>query len=412
MKRIPIILFFIFALHAIGFAQATYSISGNVVDINKTPLPGVAVYVSGYQIATVTNADGKFTLPKLAAGNYDILVKMIGFESYSKTVEISNQSVNLNIVLKENITTLNEVVIKPDPNRAYYISLFKEFFIGKTPNSRECSVLNTDILRIEDDKQNSVINIKADDFLIIENKALGYQIKYLLDYFEYNYKTRIIFYAGRPFYSQLKGGNAKQKKWQKNRDIAYKGSIQHFFKSLYANKIEEEGFVINKIISIPNPTRLPDSLINANIKRLTAGQNGTLRLLTYNGSDSLNYWLKQRNQSKQVNVVNRANVLIDTLVKPFNSELKQMSYADALYVIYKNEKEDATFANSGHQQNRPPDLNGYQISIVELLEPTVKFYASGGILDPRSLLYKGFWAYEKMADLMPMDYIPSKQNVK
>lgn len=408
MKRIPIILLFILALQHVAFGQATYTITGNVVDNNKAPLPGAAVYVSGYQIATVTNVDGKFVLPKLAVGNYDVLIKMIGYETYSKTVEITNQSVNINVVLKENITTLKEVVIKPDPNRAYYIALFKDFFIGQTPNSKECTILNTEILRIDDDKQNSIIRINADEFLMIENKALGYRIKYLLDYFEYNYKTRMIFYAGRPFFEPLKGGSAKQKRWQKNRVIAYNGSIQHFFKSLYANKLEEDGFVIHKIINIPNPTRLPDSIINANVKRLTAGQNGTLRLLTYTVSDSLNYWLKQRSQPKQVSIVNRANVLIDTLVKPFNSDLKQMNYKDALYVVYKNEKEDAIFSHSGHQQNRPADLAGYQISIVELLEPPVRFFASGGVLDPRSVLYKGFWAYEKMADLMPMDYLQNQ----
>lgn len=411
-KCLPIVLLLLFCLQTIGFAQNNYTISGSITDIKKSPLPGAAIYVSGYQIATVSNADGKFILPKLAPGNYDILVKMIGFETYSKTVEVTNQSVNFNVILKESITTLNEVVVKPDPNRAYYIALFKDFFIGRTPNSKECSILNTDILRVDDDKQQSLITIKADEFLIIENKALGYKIKYLLDYFEYNYKTRVIFYAGRPFFEPLKGGNTKQKRWQKNRILAYNGSIQHFFKSLYANKLEEEGFVINKIINIPNPTRLPDSIINANVKRLTAGQNGALRILTYNGSDSLNYWIKQRNQPKQVSVLNRANVPLDTLVKPFNTELKMMNYTDGLYVIYKNEKEDETFANSGHQQNKPADLLNYQVSIIELLEPPVRFYQSGGVLDPRSVLYKGFWAYEKMADLMPMDYILNKQNVK
>jgi hypothetical protein len=41
-----------------------------------------------------------------------------------------------------------------------------------------------------------------------------------------------------------------------------------------------------------------------------------------------------------------------------------------------------------------------------LLSPA-NFYENGGIFDPRALLYEGFWAYEKVADMVPMDYIPS-----
>ncbi|WP_235969856.1 carboxypeptidase-like regulatory domain-containing protein [Pedobacter planticolens] len=388
------------------FAQNTYSISGIVKDKKET-LPGAAVYVSGYKIATVTNNEGKFILPKLAPGNYDILVQMIGYLPYSKNIIVSDKSINFEVLLIENATLLKEVVIKPDPNRAYYIALFKDFFIGKTSNANECEILNTNVLNFDDDIPNSLLTIRASDFLLIENKALGYRIKYLLKNFEFNYRTKIFYYAGLSSFEELKGGSVKQKKWLKNREIAYNGSIQHFFKSLYANKVTEEGFVINKISAIPNPARKPDSLINASIKRLTSGPNGLTQVLTFNGADSLSYWLKQRKEPKEVNILNRNDVLIDTLVKSFNTDLKTMNYTDALYIIYKNERESPAFNSSGFKQTRPPDLTNYQISVIDILEPPVSFYANGGIFDPRSLLYKGFWAYEKVADLVPMDYIPT-----
>jgi hypothetical protein len=387
-----------------SFAQNTYSIIGIVKDKKET-LPGASVYVSGYKIATSTNNEGQFVLPKLAPGNYDILVQMIGYLPYSKNVIISDKSITINVLLTENATLLKEVVIKPDPNRAYYIALFKDFFIGKTPNADECKILNTDVLNINDDIPNSILTIIASDFLVIENKALGYRIKYLLKNFEYNYRTKIIYYAGLSSFEELKGGSAKQKKWLKNREIAYHGSIQHFFKSLYANRVNEEGFVINKLGTIPNPGRKPDSLINATIKRLISAQNGIA--ITFNSSDSLSYWVKQRNESKVINTLNRGDVLVDTLVKSFNADLKMMNYKDALYIIYKNELETPSYNASGFKQSRPPDLGNYQISVIDLLEPPVRFYANGGIFDPRSLLYKGYLAYEKVADLVPMDYIPT-----
>ena len=385
-------------------AQESYVISGIVKD-KKEVLPGASVYVSGYKVTTVTNGDGKFTLPKLAPGNYDILVQMIGYSPYSKNIIISNQPIQIIIILTENTTFLNTVVIKPDPNRPYYISLFKDYFIGKTPNAADCKILNTQVLNIDDDKANRLITITASDFLIIENEALGYRLKYLLENFEYNYNSKIIYYAGHPYFEELKGSKAKQKRWLKKREIAYNGSTQHFFKSLYHNKITEEGFVINKLATIPNVMRLPDSLINANVKKLTAGRQGLINTLKFNGEDSLSYWIRQRNLPKTMNTLNRAPILIDTLVKKYNSDLKTMKFNDALYIIYKNEMEDASYSSSGLRQNRPLDIGNFQISLLYLREPIICFYGNGAILDPKSTLYSGYWGYEKIADMVPMDYI-------
>ncbi|RZL48596.1 MAG: carboxypeptidase-like regulatory domain-containing protein [Pedobacter sp.] len=403
-KKITLLLLCIVSSIHWALAQNNFSISGTVKD-KRESLPGAAIYVSGYKIATTTNNEGKFLLPNLAPGNYDILVQMIGYLPYSKNIIISDKSVNFDILLTENATLLKEVVIKPDPNRAYYLALFKDFFIGKTPNAQECKILNTEVIIIDDNKTESKLTARATDFIVVENKALGYRIKYLLNYFEYDYKLKMIFYAGNTSFEEMKGSNAKQKKWLKNREIAYNGSIQHFYKSLYHNTIAEEGFIINKITKIPNKNRPSDSLINASVKRLTSGQNGTINIITFNGNDSLSYWLKKRKEPKEFSVVSRKDVLVDTLVKKVDENLKMIKYADELYISYKKEKESASFNVSGLKQNRPADLSDYQISVVELLQPHISFYPNGAVLDPKSALYKGYWAYEKVADMVPMDYL-------
>jgi hypothetical protein len=389
----------------VAIAQNTFSISGTVKD--KTGiLPGASIYVSGYKVSTVTNDQGHFSLTQLAPGTYDILVQMIGYLPFKKNI-ILEKSVSINVLLTENATLLNEVVVKPDPDRAYHLSLFKDNFIGKTPNAEDCKILNSQVLNTHFDRSTSILTVSSDQFIIIENKSLGYKIKYLLDYFEYNFKAGIIYYAGQPFFEDLKGGSAKTKRWAKAREIAYNGSIQHFFKSLYANKTTEEGFVINKLIKVPNPFRKPDSLINANIKKFTTdAQLGRPRTFSIGGSDSLTYWIKQRNEPKLVNTINRGDVKVDTLVKPFNENLKNVSYKDALYIMYKNERETDEFKNSGHWQSRPLDVPNYQISTVHLLTSPAQIFANGGIFDPKSFLYEGYWGYEKIADLVPMDYVP------
>ncbi|MCY1537456.1 hypothetical protein D9M68_729510 [compost metagenome] len=83
-----------------------------------------------------------------------------------------------------------------------------------------------------------------------------------------------------------------------------------------------------------------------------------------------------------------------------------MQFENALYVVYKNEKEDWVYNASGLKVYRPKDLKDDQISIFSLTGPMVRFYPNGAVFDPRSTLYSGYWAYEKVADMVPMDYQP------
>eukprot|EP01132_Coremiostelium_polycephalum_P020110 gene20110-23905_t len=233
-------IFFILLLFSTSVYSQNLSISGEVKDKKGETLPGAGIYLSGYKMATVTNNEGRFVLTGLKPGNYDVLVQMMGFLPFTKNVILSDKSVSIDIKLEENTIQLNEVVIRTDPNREHYINLFKEFFIGKTPNAEKCKLLNPQVLDVDYDNNARLLTVKSNEFLVIENKALGYRLKYLLQYFEYNYNTRTIYYAGLPNFEELKGSSSKKRTWAKNREIAYYGSSQHFFKSLYQNRTKEE----------------------------------------------------------------------------------------------------------------------------------------------------------------------------
>jgi hypothetical protein len=390
-----------------SFSQNTFSITGVVKDKKET-LPGAGVYVSGYKIATATDADGNFRLPNLKPGSYDILVQMMGYFPFSKNIIISDKSVQVEFVLKENAVTLNEVVIRVDPNRQKYINQFKQYFIGTSPNAKACKIINPQVLRVNYDITTSTLTVKTDEFLIVENKALGYRIKYMLDYFEYNKRTNIIYYAGKPFFEELKASNAKNKKYIDLREIAYYGSAQHFFKSLYKGTSQAEGFIINKIIKIPNQNRAPDSIIYKNILALKnpPGKTGIRKTAAKIDTSLLAYWQKQQTLPKFIDKFNNAEVLPDTLVHYYNKDLKVLNFNNALCVMYTKERESTTYSNSGFWIFRPLYIPDYELSVAKLTDGPIRFYEGGGILDSRSLLFEGFWAYEKVADMVPMDYIP------
>lgn len=397
-----------------SYAQNTYKISGVVKDKDGKTIPGAGVYLGGYKKATVTDADGKFSLNEMAAGSYDVLVQMMGYLPYNKNVIIAGQSVTMDIVLKENTIQLNEVVIQADPNRERYIQMFKESFIGKTPNSAQCKILNPQVIQTDFDKDHRILRVTANEFLIIENKALGYRIKYMLEYFEQDFVKNVIFYGGHPVFEELPASTGKKKKWINMREIAYQGSSQHFFRSLYENRTAAEGFVIHKLVKVPNKNRLPDSLINANLNRLYKPGNTIVRIgpgMTSPLNDSIGYWLNQRDKPRFISILNRADVLPDTLAQQLYKDVKTMNFSDELYVIFTKERETDNYTSfSGHSIGRPLDIANYQISTMHILEGPVHFYAYGGIFNPKSVLMAGFWAYEKIADMVPMDYTPLTRN--
>ncbi|RZL62119.1 MAG: carboxypeptidase-like regulatory domain-containing protein, partial [Pedobacter sp.] len=387
MKRLFI--FLLLSLASIVLYAQSVVLSGIIKDKRGEVLPGAGIFVSGYKIATVANNNGAYTLG-LKPGNYDILFQIIGYKTVAKNILVEDKAIKLDVVLEEDAMQLDEVTIKPDPNRAGYIRMFTDYFIGTTPNATQCKIINPNVLIIDYSKDDSKLTVKTNQFLIIENKALGYRIKYQINLFEWDNKTNIIYYEGYPTYEDLKGSKGQIKRWAAKRDIAYHGSSNHFLSSLYAGKSKEEGFIINKLIRQADKTRPSDSLINAKIKQFrTAAINASGNLkITIGGNDSLTYWSKQKNKPKQIAILNQQEVLPDTLVKTFNESIKSLNFTDVLYVIYTKEKEDPMYLNRiGLSVSRPLTMPDYQISLINLLVSPIYIYQNGGTYNPRSMLF-------------------------
>ena len=95
---------FLLAFALPGYAQNTQTVTGTVVDETGEPVIGATVMVVGTTTGTVTDIDGKFSLPVGEKGK--LQVSFIGYVSQT----ISNLN-NPKIVLKEDVAKLDEVVI-------------------------------------------------------------------------------------------------------------------------------------------------------------------------------------------------------------------------------------------------------------------------------------------------------------
>ncbi|MEO7044322.1 MAG: carboxypeptidase-like regulatory domain-containing protein, partial [Ferruginibacter sp.] len=91
----------------ITFAQNT--ITGSVTDSNKQSIPGANVSVVGDRSATSTDFDGTFKLSTSVKLPLTLKVTAVGFES--KTINVTSASQKVNVILKDEETKLDEIVV-------------------------------------------------------------------------------------------------------------------------------------------------------------------------------------------------------------------------------------------------------------------------------------------------------------
>lgn len=386
-------------------AQESFTISGIVKDKEGRPMPGAGILLSNYKRGAVAGDDGRFKITGLKPGNYNVLVEMMGYQPASINVLIANRSEEVEFILSENARLLKEVAIYADPNRSKFLKIFKKTFIGTSPNADDCELVNPEVLFLEYDYQNQILKVSADELLVIENKALGYRIKYLLKYYERDDQTNVVVFYGYPYFEELEATGRQRRKYQKKREVAYVGSPQHFFRALYHNKTNEEGFIINDLIKAPNRMKYSEAMLDKSNKL-----RGGIRIKgnTWTKKDSLMYKALMNKVSDTLEVLVRRDVNADDLVKSSSGPLKLLDLKQALYITFKGEKEIGPYLHSGYQIKRPRDLSPFQVSLVYQLRGPIGFYENGGLYDPGSLLYEGVWGFEKVADMVPMDYTLEK----
>ncbi|NNU33183.1 carboxypeptidase-like regulatory domain-containing protein [Mucilaginibacter sp. S1162] len=242
--RSAVRLLFVALLSALAtgvFAQAQYDVYGTVINEKGEPVKGATVFISGSEKIMPTTDDGHFRFARITPGTFKLSVQMLGYAPFVREIIIKNASLSAELRLQPKAINLNEVVIGSQRARANNYEIFKQQFLGWSRNGNQCVILNPKVLNFTTKKNLLLAN--ADEFLVIENKRLGYRIRYLLQDFGYNSRNRTTLYHGEFSFEELTGTEEQKKEWAKNRAETYKGSLKHFLRSVYANNVLENGFV-------------------------------------------------------------------------------------------------------------------------------------------------------------------------
>lgn len=124
-------------------------ITGKITSQTNETLPYASVILKDTSQklieGTVTNENGEFSFTKIATGTYNVEVQYIGFISTTIQVLISNASNKINlktIQLKEDATTLEEVVVQGERSEVTLKLGKKVFNVGKDLTSQNGSAVD------------------------------------------------------------------------------------------------------------------------------------------------------------------------------------------------------------------------------------------------------------------------------
>lgn len=344
-------------------AQTTYFfVKGKVIDKNtKAPLAGASVFAQNTTIGKASDNEGNFSI-RLPEGGYSLVTTFTGYET--ETIRINSSADNDSLLFELNpeeksleavtISISNEV---PDGWEKYG-SFFTDNFIGQTHFAKQCAIKNPEVLHFYFSKKRNRLKVLAKEPLIVENFSLGYTLKFAIDSFTNDYNSKTNLFIGYPLFEEMHGTSEQQETWNKNRAIAYKGSLLQFMRSLYSRTLEQDGFEIQFIVN-------------------NNGEDYPIHIGNLYGA--LNY---QKDDSTQT-----------VEFFPNQSEVA---------VIYKNALPEKNYFNMDSTAKK-----NFQLSTLIFPKGESFFIDQNGYFyNQEDLVTNGYLGFKKIGDMLPYDYNP------
>jgi hypothetical protein len=354
----------IMTFHPSGFSQKAATVSGRITGAdNKAPLAKASVFISNSTRGTSANDEGFYELSNIPAGRHNLIISAVGYNSITFSFSSDDLPLKKDFALEPKVQQLAGITVQSFDKNGWdrWGDLFQANFLGQSTIAREAKIVNPDVLRFRYTK-NSVLEVYANETLLIESPGLGYRIKYDLQRFSYDSANHQLFLEGNPYFEDLADStNKKTKRWKRNRRQVYEGSKMHFMRSLFSQSLDKEGFEVYPTIGKGN-----------------------------------GYYDVQHDKIKD-------SLLVTSGI---NINSKSLRFSDYLTIIYRKAKSDSYYANPTSGKG-----GGWtQQSLINLRTSNpVMIYFNGSYAPPLGLYINGYWAWsEKIGQLLPLDYVPEK----
>lgn len=378
---------FLFLLPCIAISQ-THSVSGGVVNAETgEPIPNANVFIARSMMGAATNEQGQFLIRNMPEGTFEILASVIGYEIEKQTIRVCTPFEKIIIFkLSPRVIPLQEVTISAEERKQWqeHLNRFTELLLSTTHNASMTRIENPLVLEFSETKSGTFI-ARAEKPLIIRNQSLGYLLTYYLHNFEATHDY--VKYAGTPRFEELfPASDAEQAAWDENRRRAYLGSLRHF---------------LTEICRCDSITHGDTSDVEFRFD-LSDVVDGKAKIeykkgayLKKQGFDVL--WMSNPWRGPRITQLVNTNKLLSPGPMPSERYLKFKNY---LQVMFEKEPEEKNYPYLQSERGEP----GYQVSWITLESDSVIIDARGRYFDTFKIKTSGYWAWERLADMLPLEY--------
>ncbi len=366
---ILIVLINCFILYRQGVAQTGHRvrITGRVTNfITGAPIHNVNVFLINTTRGAATDEQGMYSIENIPLGNYEIVASMIGYEVESLEIRlVESIDKTFNFQLRSKVIMAPPIEVEANSPRLWkgYLKEFQKTFLGTSSNSSKTQILNPEVLDFIINEESVTLSASSDQPLQIVNRALGYRSETHLVSFSSGYANGVDKYVHKSRFQVMPPKDEKERKnWEKNRLKTYRGSQRHFFAALIAGKHEEEGF------KVYNVSEMSNSNVGIFVKKVSPED------ILFPGD------------------------------RPFE---KKLSFSNYLKVIYTKERVSNEYIHSMRLERNTlisESKDRRQISWIKMEHDTTIVNIQGHIYNSFALTTYGYWAWERFADVLPLDY--------
>jgi hypothetical protein len=379
-------------------AQAQGRITGVVQDsVTHEPLAFSSVFLANTTLGATTNENGAFTLERVPKGNYDIVGSYVGYRlsKQNVTVTAGASSPAITLRLTSSGPQLGEVVVKADSHQEDNYRKFTDLFVGRTAFSKQCRITNAEDVDVVFNDTTKTLTATTDNYVQVENKALGYRLKYFGMNFQYNETSEAVSYEGQTVFEEMKPKDENQRRqWLANRLAAYNGSQTHFLKSVYDNQLKENNFLAQQVrLVVPLRAARAEAALR---KKKTPFTTAEL--------DSLRAWASL----PPIAQLNPAARPLDSLRRVAADGRVFLRFSDELQVVYFGEAPDpaytAPMSPIGPAEKTMPAKR--QVSRLTLVVPEAELNPNGTLVNPFDVVPGEYWGFQRIGEFLPLDYAP------
>lgn len=347
--------------------SAQVSISGRILnDASGEPIADASVYINNTTIGATTNAAGDYELRNVKNGIYEIIVSHISFDVLVHRIEVKDQSLRFTFRLQPEVKQMRNILVMTSGQRKRWMAVFREYFLGQTQSASRTRIVNEEDVFFEKGPDKGSIMAFAEVPLIVENRDLGYRIHFDLQEFYFDSTIGKTWFLGFSRFGDL-GGNVNR--WKRRRTNNYRGSTMHFYHALLEDKLSEEKFDI--FLRQDKEMIMPDGSVRKSAIAIPVTRKEILF------RDSLPVGVKNYLKWNGVLTV-RYNR------DPYGKEyLKKKLFMTGLLPV------------------------GFQ-SGISMLESPAWLDSNGVLENPLAVQYSGYWSFERLANMLPIDFRPEK----